>query len=71
MKVRMNDLHNKTLDYYNKNATEFISSTATVDFTQTQDYFLKLLPSKSFIFDFGCGSGRDTKYFLFGCEVSC
>ena len=64
MKVRMNDLHNKTLDYYNKNAPEFITSTVTVDFTQTQDHFLKLLPSESFILDFGCGSGRDTKYFL-------
>lgn len=64
MKVRMNDLHNKTLDYYNKNATEFITSTVTVDFTQTQDRFLKLLAPESFILDFGCGSGRDTKYFL-------
>lgn len=60
----MNDLHNKTLDYYNKNATEFITSTVTVDFTQTQDHFLKLLIPESFILDFGCGSGRDTKYFL-------
>ena len=64
MKVRMNDLHNKTLDYYNKNAPQFISSTLTVDFTQTQDHFLKLLPPYSLILDFGCGSGRDTKYFL-------
>lgn len=60
----MNDLHNKTLDYYNKNAPEFITSTVTVDFTQTQDHFLKLLPPESLILNFGCGSGRDTKYFL-------
>ncbi|MDO5390658.1 MAG: class I SAM-dependent methyltransferase [Eubacteriales bacterium] len=60
----MNDLHNKTLDYYNKNAPEFITSTVTVDFTQTQDHFLKLLAQASRILDFGCGSGRDTKYFL-------
>ena len=60
----MNNLHNKTLDYYNKNAPQFISSTLTVDFTQTQDHFLKLLPPYSLILDFGCGSGRDTKYFL-------
>ena len=64
MKVKMNNLHNKTLDYYNKNAPQFISSTVTVDFTQTQDHFLKLLPPYSLILDFGCGSGRDTKYFL-------
>ena len=64
MKVKMNNLHNKTLDYYNKNAPQFISSTLTVDFTQTQDHFLKLLPPYSLILDFGCVSGRDTKYFL-------
>lgn len=64
MKVKMNNLHNKTLDYYNKNAPQFISPTVTVDFTQTQDHFLKLLPPYSLILDFGCGSGRDTKYFL-------
>ena len=29
-----------------------------------KDRFLALLPSDSCILDFGCGSGRDTKYFL-------
>ena len=29
-----------------------------------QDKFLQLLDSQSSILDFGCGSGRDTKYFL-------
>lgn len=29
-----------------------------------QDRFLMLLPSNSLILDFGCGSGRDTRYFL-------
>ena len=46
------------------NATSFASSTRSVDFTQTQDRFLRLLPSAAAILDFGCGSGRDTKYFL-------
>ena len=53
-----------TLDYYNTNAHSFVSSTLSVDFTQTQDRFLRLLPSAAAILDFGCGSGRDTKYFL-------
>lgn len=53
-----------TLDYYNTNATSFASSTRSVDFTQTQDKFLCLLPPAATILDFGCGSGRDTKYFL-------
>ncbi len=53
-----------TLNYYNTNAISFASSTRSVDFTQTQDKFLRLLPPTAFILDFGCGSGRDTKYFL-------
>ena len=57
-------MKNKTLDYYNTNATTFASSTRSVDFTQTQDKFLHLLPPAASILDFGCGSGRDTKYFL-------
>lgn len=28
------------------------------------DRFLMLLPKKAYILDFGCGSGRDSKYFL-------
>lgn len=54
----------ETLNYYNTNAASFASATRSVDFTQTQDKFLHLLPSAVAILDFGCGSGRDTKYFL-------
>lgn len=54
---------NKTLDYYNQNAESFIQGTVSVDFKQTQDKFLQSLTGKS-ILDFGCGSGRDTKYFI-------
>ena len=54
----------KTLDYYNRNAREFIEGTAGVDFSRIQNHFLFLLPKEALILDFGCGSGRDTKYFL-------
>lgn len=54
----------KTIDYYNKNAQQFIEGTRSVDFTQVQNMFLELLPHGARILDFGCGSGRDTKYFL-------
>lgn len=57
-------MKNNTLNYYNTNAYSFVSSTLSVDFSQTQDKFLHLLPSAAAILDFGCGSGRDTKYFL-------
>lgn len=52
-----------TLNYYNANATEFVRGTLSVDFTRTQDRFLRKLPDKAYILDFGCGSGRDAKYF--------
>ncbi len=54
----------KTLAYYDKNAEVFNKSTVNVDFKLTQDRFLKRLLITSNILDFGCGSGRDTKYFL-------
>lgn len=53
----------KTIEYYNRNVEAFVSETVDVDFSQVQDLFLQMLPEKSRILDFGCGSGRDTKYF--------
>lgn len=53
-----------TIDYYNQHAREFSDTTRDVTFTDVQDRFLSLLPQGSYILDFGCGSGRDTKYFL-------
>lgn len=55
---------NKTLDYYNKNAISFAETTMDVNFYETQKHFQKLLPDQGYILDFGCGSGRDTKYFV-------
>lgn len=54
---------NQTLNYYNNNAKLFTEGTVNVDFTSTQNKFLDKLPSGASILDFGCGSGRDTKYF--------
>ena len=55
---------NKTINYYDTNAKEFVEGTLNVNFKATQDKFINKLPSKGYILDFGCGSGRDTKYFL-------
>lgn len=57
-------MDNKTLDYYNQNADTFIAGTISVDFKETQNEFLTRLHPGACILDFGCGSGRDTKYFL-------
>lgn len=60
-----------TIDYYNLNAENFIENTQNVDMHQAQDRFLRLLDENVSILDFGCGSGRDTKYFLNkGCRVT-
>ena len=53
-----------TLHYYNQNAQAFVKSTRDVDFYKTQIRFLDRLLPHSYILDFGCGSGRDTRYFL-------
>ena len=55
---------NQTLQYYNDNAASFASGTLSVDFGAIQNLFLSYLKSEAHILDFGCGAGRDTKYFL-------
>ena len=54
----------KTLAYYNTNAHRFTSDTLDVEFSDIQDSFLAQLPAGALILDFGCGSGRDSRYFL-------
>lgn len=56
--------HQSTIDYYNANAQAFSDATASVEFADMQDRFLALLPEDSDILDFGCGSGRDARYFI-------
>ncbi len=55
---------NETLDYYDKNAEVFVNGTADIEFSEMQDIFLAKLPAGATILDFGCGSGRDARYFL-------
>jgi SAM-dependent methyltransferase len=52
-------------DYYNKNAQEFFNQTVKADMSELYDIFFKNLPyNQGKILDLGCGSGRDSKYFL-------
>ena len=53
-----------TIDYYDKHAEEFYYNTIDVEFDLLQECFLKKLKRGSYILDLGCGSGRDTKFFL-------
>ena len=53
-----------TIDFYDTNAKKFVDDTISVDFTEIQNKFINKIDVGAFILDFGCGSGRDTKYFL-------
>lgn len=55
---------NKTLDYYNQHADEFVLDTAAVEFEEKQNMLLKYLKPGAHILDLGCGSGRDSKAFI-------
>lgn len=54
-----------TLEYYNQNAKQYFEQTVIAsDFQEIYDKFLKELPQNAYILDLGCGSGRDSKYFM-------
>lgn len=55
---------NQTIDYYNRNATTYFLSTKEANMQHLYALFLKYIPQCGKILDLGCGSGRDTKYFL-------
>lgn len=57
-------INNNTIDYYENNASSFAQGTIDVEFVDVQNRFRSLIPQGGYILDFGCGSGRDTKYFI-------
>ena len=59
----INDM-NQTIDYYNKNSEKFFKNTVNIDLSELYANFLKSIPEKGTILDLGCGSGRDSLYFL-------
>ncbi len=54
----------RTLDYYEVNASRYAGDTISVDFSDIHNRFVALLPDKGSILDFGCGSGRDPLFFI-------
>ena len=54
----------KTINYYNQNAASFAFGTQDADMEELHRKFADKLGAESFILDFGCGSGRDTRAFL-------
>lgn len=57
-------MNNSTNDYYNQNAEKYAQSTFNLDMKTAYDKFLSNIPKEGHILDVGCGSGRDSLYFL-------
>lgn len=53
-----------TNNFYNENATSFFNDTVDADLTYIYQQFLSLVQVGSHILDAGCGSGRDTDFFI-------
>jgi 2-polyprenyl-3-methyl-5-hydroxy-6-metoxy-1,4-benzoquinol methylase len=53
-----------SIDYYNQNAKEYYDSTVDLNMERTLRKFIELLPEGATVLDLGCGSGRDSLYFL-------
>lgn len=53
----------QTVAYYDKNSQAYMLRTGSADLSRTLDRFLRLVPSGGRVLDYGCGFGRDIRYF--------
>ena len=54
----------ETIKFYDVNAQEYFESTVNINLEEFYKKFLKYIPPNGTILDVGCGSGRDSLYFL-------
>lgn len=54
----------ETIKFYDANAEEYFESTVNINLEEFYKKFLKYIPPNGTILDVGCGSGRDSLYFL-------
>ena len=53
-----------SIEYYDKNAVEYFERTVDISMQSWWDLFTEQLPEGASILDLGCGSGRDSAYFI-------
>lgn len=53
-----------SIDYYNQHAAEYYDKTVEINLQEILDKFIELLPEGAAVLDLGCGSGRDSLYFI-------
>lgn len=54
----------QTLSFYQKNAAQYFLETLDLDISSNRERFLNFIPKEGHILDLGCGSGRDSRFFL-------
>lgn len=55
---------NRTLDFYNTQAAQYVAETVDLDVSNIRSLFLNCIPEGGHVLDLGCGSGRDSRFFL-------
>ncbi|MFC4654062.1 class I SAM-dependent methyltransferase [Rheinheimera marina] len=62
---------NKTIAFYDENASSYFDSTFSIDMTEIYKKVRAYVPNGGSVLDAGCGVGRDTQYFIrHGFKVS-
>lgn len=53
-----------SIEYYSQNASEYFEKTVNIDLQNDWERFMEHLPEGGSVLDLGCGSGRDSEYFI-------
>lgn len=64
MEIESREKEKRTLSYYDENASAFCEGTRNADMSEMRGRFLRYLKPGALILDAGCGSGRDSKFFM-------
>ena len=64
LEIESREKEKRTLSYYDENAAAFCEGTRNADMSEMRGRFLRYLKPGALILDAGCGSGRDSKFFM-------